>query len=464
MSRRNVSNRAKFFVVALLTSGLFGCEGPNRPSLSKIQADGSSGESPLYYSVDTKAHLDPMRKKLGAFFLVEQGSSEINSQMLLAIQNHPPGGIVFWNPNQFSGSQFRETIRRYSTENKVSGGNPILYSIDYEGGALRYTISNKDVPGIQRVTREMTALAHPQWLGRSLEVTGGKTQLCFLHGQIMSKELKSIGVNYPLASVSDLGNGLFFNRGVSQNEINVSTCLKAVLDGFDQTQKVIFVTKHFPGLGSTAGDTHDGTVRSRISQMSEFDRNLKPFHDLISYSQSKTISFFGILAGHAVYDIVDRDKTTTESKAILNQVLRQQLGYQGVIVSDAMWMGEYGKLNTSDRVIVYLNSFLSGMDFLMIPGSMFAPSIELFRAVWSDDLDAKTKIRIQQKTGKNWEEIRALFQQRVQQSLARLELAQKQVGYAIDSLSAPNVRPDSLTAPERQIYRAGLQALGHPGL
>lgn len=377
-------------------------------------------ETASYTAIEMRPELagDELRQQLASVFLVEQFSATVKSTMLEAIREHQPGGIVFWNNGGASYHKIRQVISAYAKEASSAGHANILFSTDYEGGILKYTPKGSDVIGIQRFRDGFTALAHPVWLGKG---TAEQSQrLCYLHGKIIAKEMASVGLNYPLSVVSDLAKRLFANRGISQDPVVVSACLQKITDAFVEQGNVIFVTKHFPGLASTEGDTHDTVATSDVG-LEELKQHILPFTNTINYVNSgNTWVNYSIMSGHGFYPALDDTQITTESSVIVTDLLRKKLGFKGLAVSDAMWMGSYGSLGPEALNVVYLNTFLSGADLLMIPGSRFAQAITYFRDVFDDTLTDKQKKAVEKRTGLDWKAVRVKFTARLRESLQRL--------------------------------------------
>jgi beta-glucosidase-like glycosyl hydrolase len=402
---------------------------------------------------------DPVRADIGRQFIVEHFEAAANGLMLQAIAQHRPAGFVFWNSNKTDGSGLREVIRAYAAKAAASGDHKgLLFSTDYEGGGLAYTINSNPLVGIQRFRQGMTGLVHPSWLERSMPQFG--TELCKLHGEIMTAELTSVGINYPLTMVSDLSNELFAMRSVSKDPAKVSACLQASMDAFFDNGHIVFVTKHFPGLGQTKGDTHNGTVVSRLRSMEDEQQHLKPFIDLINNSKAKgQPDLLSILASHAEVPLFDTEHLTTESSKILKGVMRGQLGFGGLIVSDAMWMGEYEPLTLTQMLPVYLNSFVSGMDLLMIKGGHFAGAVDFFRHVYDNEVSADLKADCEKRSGQPWDELRQRFIVRIKDSSQRLDQVVAKLGDPRDQMPQNNVSPRTQTTLLRNRYDQILLAI-----
>ncbi len=399
---------------------------------------------------------DSVRNEIGRQFIVEHFEAATSSLMMQSIVSQRPAGFVFWNANKADGNQLRDVIRAYAAKAATTGTKKgLLFSTDYEGGGLSFTPNANNTPGIQRFRKGMTGLVHPVWLEKSMAQYG--TELCRLHGQIMAKELASVGINYPLTMVSDLSNSLFLLRSVSKDPALVSRCLQASMDAFFENGKVIFVTKHFPGLGQTRGDTHEGTVVSRATNMTEINRHLQPFIDLINNSKAKgQQELLSILASHAEIPIFDQNHLTTESPILLRQVLRRQLGFNALVVSDAMWMGDYEPMSLGQMLPVYLNSFISGMDILMIKGAHFGGAVSFFRQVYDNEVSPELRAAIEARSGQSFEQVRAKFISRLSESSRRLDLVVAKVGDPRSSMGHASPRDESTALRDRydQILRS----------
>ena len=415
-----------------------------------------------FLAIDSKPDLsvvDPLRSKLGSFFLVEHFTVQRNESMIRAIQNHQPGGIVFWNPQRADAFQVRDVVRAYSQASKEAGGKPILFSADYEGGELGFTPNGRKVPGIQRFKIGFTELAHPIWLGKSL-VQENSDELCRLHAKIMAKELKSVGINYPLTVTSDLAQRLFSVRGISTNPTEISKCLTSMMEVFAKEKDIVLVTKHFPGLGQTVGDTHDQVAVSVAQTEADALRHLLPFRQLIqTVNATGSWPQYSVMASHGSFPLFDKSSITTESSIILRDLLRRELGFKGLAVSDAMWMGNYGTL-TGDRLMVtYLKAFLAGMDMLMIPGSKFAPAVTFFRSVYDNEAKAEQIALVEEMMAKPWDEVRPQFNARIKESLANIDRVRGSLKASVDLIGASEVAPSELTSQERSRYHELLSRL-----
>ncbi len=431
-----------FAIISAMSTLLVGCSEHTVDGLDPVAEELADYSAPDPRPENSD---DELRQQLASIFLVEQFSVSANTTMLKAIREHQPGGIVFWNGGNTSYENVREVIARYAQEASDARHANLLFSTDYEGGDLKMTVRGSNVVGIQRFRDGFTALAHPAWLGKG--TTAQQERLCYLHGSIIAKEMASVGLNYPLSVVSDLAKRLFLNRGISADPQVSARCLKQIMDAFYDQKNVIFVTKHFPGLASTIGDTHDRVAKSDATP-EQIQDHLLPFQSTIDHVNTvNSWPLYSIMSGHGFYPHLDPDNITTESSAIVTELLRNRMGFQGLAVSDAMWMGNYGSLGQNQLMAVYLNSFLAGADLLMIPGSRFSQAMNFFRDLYDNQVSDAQKSAVLKRVGSDWETVRARFLERLVESIDRLNhvrlVAQHKPGMG---------KPSAATAAEREEY------------
>ena len=417
--------------------------------------------------------LEQLRGSVGRVFLVEHFTAQVSSSMKKTIKTSPPGGILFWNGGSgehVGAVELRRVIAAYSKVARDAGHPPLLFSTDYEGGALNRSITWNKIPGIQRFTEGLTALAHPRWLGQAYRQSPelGR-ELAQLHGEIIARELRSVGLNYPLSVVGDLASGLFAVRGIDRDEEIVAELLPEVLDGALSEPGMLFVTKHFPGLGQTAGDTHDQVVVSPVTDAATAERHLSPFRAAVEHlADTADAARLSLMCGHALFPLFDAEKNTTTSPRILQDLLREDpestlpvpaLGFSGIALSDAMWMGPYGTMSWTKLRRVYLESFLAGMDLLMIPGYRYSQARAYFADVLDDQLSQSERDAVAAQLGLDWPTLHQLFVARLGQSLDRVDAAAAKLPHAVDDVDPDGTVPSDLTVTERTRYHEILKTV-----
>ncbi|MCB0370063.1 MAG: hypothetical protein KDD45_11725, partial [Bdellovibrionales bacterium] len=110
-------------------------------------------------------------------------------------------------------------------------------------------------------------------------------------------------------------------------------------------------------------------------------------------------------------------------------LLKNEIGFRGLALSDAMWMGKYGHMENEELMPVYLNSFLSGLDLLMIPGSKFKIAVNYFRKVYDKKLTQDEISQLEFKMQKPMSEIYEQFYERIDESIKVQRQVRAQMEY-----------------------------------
>ena len=163
----------------------------------------------------------------------------------------------------------------------------------------------------------------------------GDTKLTYKIGLLIAKQLSNIGVTQMYSPVCDVNiNPKNPEIGIRSFSDNPETCAKhavALLKGF-QDGNIAATAKHFPGRGDSVTDAHDVLEVIKASKKRMQEVELYPFKAAIDAGVQ------AIMTGHSVYPAYDNKYPTTLSEKILTGLLREELGFNGVIVSDAIGM------------------------------------------------------------------------------------------------------------------------------
>jgi beta-glucosidase len=181
-------------------------------------------------------------------------------------------------------------------------------------------------------------------------------------GAITAQEAVLIGINWLLAPVVDVNNNpdnpVINIRAFSDRHDLVSQLTTAFIEG-TQTYPILSTAKHFPGHGDTVTDSHLdlSAIAHDLSRLQEIE--LAPFRTAIA------IGVDSVMTAHLIIPEWDRDNPATLSEAILTGQLRQKLGFNGLIVTDALIMGGITKYAAPEEVAVL--AILAGVDILLMP-------------------------------------------------------------------------------------------------
>jgi len=383
---------------------------------------------------------------IGQFFMVdhygvtEAGYPDIRNK----IKTKNLGSIILWNPTGASGETLRTMIRGYSEAAKAGGRDELFYAADHEElRTQRFTAANG-----------FTSLVQGSVLGSVAQ----RDRLCELHARITSRELASVGMNMALGTVSDIytsdsgTRGMFRTRAIDDDPNNVGPCIVAMNKAYAEEGHVVFITKHFPGLGNASGNTDvDASVATRSKTKAAMEKELAPYR-LASQAVTAANSwaFFGAMISHASYPVIDGGaQPATLSTKIVTDFMRGDgalslggkdgagaattfngMSFRGLTVSDAFWTwGATKGLTAVQRQRLMARAFLAGIDILMIAKNDFSGAWGYFQEVYADMLPAAEQAELMAATGyASWQELRTQFRARITESAARIRTVKTKVG------------------------------------
>jgi beta-N-acetylhexosaminidase len=171
-----------------------------------------------------------------------------------------------------------------------------------------------------------------------------------------------LGFNLNLAPVVDVGdaNPQLYMRTFGSDPSQVATMAGAYLSGLQQSGQVTGAPKHFPGLGDTTTDPHVGlpVLHRTVSDWESID--LAPYRTLIAGHQVRAI-----LVTHELVPAVDPNLPASLSRALITDVLRHQLGFNGVVITDSLFMGALlGHYSMTQSAVL---AIAAGADLLIGP-------------------------------------------------------------------------------------------------
>lgn len=267
-----------------------------------------------------------------------------------AINSFPIGGIIYFGPNIETPQQITEMIAKTQSYALDRIDIPMFVAVDEEGGYVTRIAknSNFDVP----------AFPYASELGRS-----GDTSAVYEMGAAIGKYLKSYGFNVDFAPVADVlsnaENQVVKKRSFGSDARLVSEMVLAELGGLE-SQNIIGCAKHFPGHGSTVGDTHEGYAYTEKTWEELLKCEIIPFSDSIE----KGVPM--VMVGHISLPNVVGDHTPASmSYSIITEHLRNELGYDGIVITDSLGMGAITNSYSSKQAVV--NVLKAGGDMLLDP-------------------------------------------------------------------------------------------------
>lgn len=288
-------------------------------------------------------------ENLGQFFMIRFAGTEPPPSVESLIRERSLGGVVLFASNLVGISRVRELISRLKSLAPVL---PLCVAIDHEGGR------------VHRFPKPVTRFPPMRQLGKLYERLPSSS-LAEEVGYVMGKELKALGIDLNFAPVADVdvnpSNPVIGDRSPSSNEEVVSIVAAQLIRGM-QACAIAACAKHFPGHGDTSEDSHE--VLPKLPHNLKRLRNV----ELVPFRAAIQQKVAAIMPAHVVYDGVDKNVPATFSVKILRDILRTELGFDGLIISDDLTMGALKKFGTlGERCI---QAFLAGCDLLLALDSL----------------------------------------------------------------------------------------------
>lgn len=261
------------------------------------------------------------------------------SEDLLRLLDRGVGGVVLFARNIESPQQASAMIAQM----KEKAGRPLALAIDHEGGR------------VMRVKSPFTQTPPMRVLGKV-----GDAALVRDVGRVFAKELRAIGFDMDFAPVLDVdtnaANPVIAARSFGDNPALVAEMGMALADGL-QAEGLAACAKHFPGHGDTSEDSH--TDLPRIKHNDERLRRI----ELAPFKKACVADIAGVMVSHVIYEAWDSAVPATMSEPIIGGLLRREMGYNGLVISDDMEMKAIATHYGVNRAVVAAAG--AGMDIML---------------------------------------------------------------------------------------------------
>lgn len=315
-------------------------------------------------------------------------------ELASALRNHQYGGIILFGGNITGAEQATRLVYDLQKNNmQIEGASahiPYLMPVDEEGGkVIRLNTGT-------RMTGNMA-------IGATIDATANAE----LTGMILGEELATIGFNTDFAPVIDVNNNpanpVIGTRSFSDDPETVASLGAAYSKGLSGSN-IIATYKHFPGHGDTEVDSHIGTPSVEKSYEELMGKELVPFKKVIEDGADM------IMTAHITYPLIDEEKTfgdgktkgffpATMSKKMITGILRTDLGYDGVVVTDALEMGAIstaglvpGKENSAEYGVgIAAEVINAGVDMLLLPRDITSPAAASYYDEYISGIAAKVE-------------------------------------------------------------------------
>ena len=257
-----------------------------------------------------------------------------------------PGGFILFSDNIKSYEQTKKLIEDINNTSDI----PMFISIDQEGGRVLRIKKLSDA--------KVTNIPSMYHLGLTKD-----TKLSYEVGKVVGEELRVFGINMNFAPVLDIysnkENTVIGDRSFGTTSDLVSKMALSFAEGQESTG-IISVYKHFPGHGNTSEDSHYTLPVITKTKEELMNLELKPFIEAIHNGADV------IMIGHLAVPSITKDDTPASlSKEIITDLLKNELGYNGLVITDALNMDALTNEYTEEEI--YVNAINAGVDILLMP-------------------------------------------------------------------------------------------------
>ncbi|MCR4833555.1 MAG: glycoside hydrolase family 3 protein [Butyrivibrio sp.] len=283
-----------------------------------------------------------------------------------ALEEHPVGGIIYFAQNLKSEEQATKMIENIQQYSMDIQGMKLFTAIDEEGGTVT-RIGGKsgfDAPNVG----DMANISSPDEAYNAGNTIGGY--------------LSEIGINLDFAPDVDVltnsNNTVVKRRSFGSDPAEVSAYGQKVSDGL-HANGVLSTYKHFPGHGATTEDTHKGFAVTTKT----YEELLKS--ELIPFSKAQADGADFVMVAHiSLPNIVGDNTPASLSKVMITDILKGDLGYQGIVITDAMGMGAI--VNEYDKDESVVMAIEAGADMILMPENLESACSAIKNAVQKGEI------------------------------------------------------------------------------
>lgn len=366
--------RRRFVWLAALAGGslaLSGCAGDGSNGTGgPTGVDGSGGEgagdgqNPEAAAVAARAAVDErigamtLEQKVAQLFIVTpealvEGVSQVTQAGDMTregVTAHPVGGIVYFAQNLLDPEQTTTMLANVKQFYADAGNVAPFIAVDEEGGTV-VRVADNEAFGAQDVG-DASALG-----------SAGDTEAAKRAAEQIADYLMPLGFNLDFAPVADVVDPLRSDtmglRSFSSDAAVAADMVRAEVEGF-RDKKMLCCAKHFPGIGAAAGDSHEGAITIEATNEELETVDLVPFRAAIEAGVPM------IMVGHVSLPNIVGDSTPAPlSSAVVQGMLRDSLGYTGIIVTDSLSMGAITDYYTPAEAAVA--ALKAGCDIPLMP-------------------------------------------------------------------------------------------------
>ncbi len=260
-----------------------------------------------------------LREKIGQTLMIGMEGTTPSKELLEFIEQRQPGGVILFSRNLTSPTQ----VARLTNALQAAARLPMIIAIDQEGGR------------VSRLPKGFTLFPSAATIGAR-----ASANIAYRAAEITALELRAVGINMNMAPVLDVDtnpkNPVIGDRAFGHAITVVSAMGLATTVGL-QDNRVIACGKHFPGHGDTHEDSHQALPHVNQSLKRLLEVELAPFAHVIENRIA------ALMTAHVLYPALDPKDPATLSRPIITGLLRTQMRFKGLVVSDDLLMAAIGE-------------------------------------------------------------------------------------------------------------------------
>ncbi|WP_342505516.1 beta-N-acetylhexosaminidase [Sporosarcina sp. FSL K6-2383] len=284
-----------------------------------------------------------LAEKVGQLLVIGVEGTSFSDEMDNLIRNYHVGGVIVMGKNVSTAAEMLQlinNIKQTNEPNKI----PLFMSVDEEGGR------------VSRLPAGISKLPEAAKMGKQNDKT-----ISYRAGNYVAEVLHEFGYNMNFAPVLDINNNpknpVIGDRSLGADPELVGRLGVATMHGM-MDNGIISVVKHFPGHGDTVVDSHKALPKVEVTL--ERLRNV----ELVPFQQAIDKGADAVMVAHILFPALDPDYPSSMSEAIITDLLRDDMQFDGIVITDDLTMGAIANDYTVPEAAV--QSFISGSDLLLI--------------------------------------------------------------------------------------------------
>ncbi len=276
----------------------------------------------------------------GQFFAFGFEGESPTGDFLDLLEKQNLGGVILFARNIESPKQISETLK----ELKSRSEHPLFVMIDQEGGR------------VNQATKDFPVFPSNEFYGNRKDRDG-----VFRAYKTTARELARLGINVNLAPVVDVltnpNNSVLQQRAFGKDQALVAEMSKIAIEAI-KSENILTCAKHFPGIGDIDVDPHSD-LPINLNSKERFERI-----DFLPFATSISSDTDMIMSTHVLCPELDSEEPASLSKVICTDILRKELGFEGILITDDMQMGAITK--NRELIEACRQAFLAGNDLILI--------------------------------------------------------------------------------------------------